>query len=171
MVSGHYYLKVGYDSGTGQKVLNDKESVSEWFRTGPARNQAVGRQIAELTQEFIPGTPCQRSLRGLDKGSGIDLRVQVPSNLQWSFFFSGLDTSKFEVDTCVWLETPTERPYLGRLDENFYIVSGDNGFAAKSSDELGRLGATLAAHDGKWPSGYIAEDMVRVSFRTTPSKL
>lgn len=40
-------------------------------------------------------------------------------------------------------------PYADQLDENLFVVTGGNGSAAKSSDEIGRVGALLAAH-GSW---------------------
>lgn len=42
------------------------------------------------------------------------------------------------------MKTPTNRPYVDQLQKDFYIVTGCNGMAAKSSDEFGRLVAKLA---------------------------
>jgi len=45
-------------------------------------------------------------------------------------------------------ETATEHPYLGFVDDGVAVAIGGNGSAAKSSDELGRLAASLFADDG-----------------------
>lgn len=49
---------------------------------------------------------------------------------------------------CVVTETATEHPYLGFVDDGVAVAIGGNGSAAKSSDELGRLAASLFADDG-----------------------
>jgi sarcosine oxidase len=49
---------------------------------------------------------------------------------------------------CVVTETPTEHPYIGFVDDGIAVAIGGNGSAAKSSDELGRLAATLFSDDG-----------------------
>lgn len=55
------------------------------------------------------------------------------------------------------METPNQRLYVDKLESNLYIATGCNGYAAKSSDEIGRLVATLALTD-KWDCPYPAED-------------
>lgn len=42
---------------------------------------------------------------------------------------------------CIITDTPSGFPYIGKVENNTYIVTGGNGYGAKSSDELGRLGA------------------------------
>jgi sarcosine oxidase len=44
---------------------------------------------------------------------------------------------------CVYTGTPTGHPYIGWVDDGLAVAVGGNGSAAKSSDELGRLAATL----------------------------
>ncbi len=53
---------------------------------------------------------------------------------------------------CVLMVTPSAHPYVGWVDEDdptFAMALAGNGSAAKSSDELGRLGASLIA-TGTW---------------------
>ena len=45
---------------------------------------------------------------------------------------------------CAVSFTATGHPYIGRLDANTTLLTGGNGAAAKSADELGRLGAVAA---------------------------
>ncbi|MGB1655335.1 MAG: NAD(P)/FAD-dependent oxidoreductase [Acidimicrobiales bacterium] len=52
---------------------------------------------------------------------------------------------------CVITGTPTGAPYIGWVDDGVAVAIAGNGSAAKSSDELGRLGATLFS-DAGWDS-------------------
>ena len=49
---------------------------------------------------------------------------------------------------CVITRTPTELPYLGFVEDGIAVAIGGNGSAAKSSDEIGRLAASLFTDDG-----------------------
>lgn len=49
---------------------------------------------------------------------------------------------------CVITETPSGLPYLGFVDDGIAIAIGGNGSAAKSSDEIGRLAASLFTDEG-----------------------
>lgn len=49
---------------------------------------------------------------------------------------------------CVVTGTPSEHPYIGWVGDGVAVALGGNGSAAKSSDELGRLAATLFELDG-----------------------
>ena len=46
-------------------------------------------------------------------------------------------------DSCVVVETPTRRPYVDTVHDQLGVALGGNGYAAKSSDEIGRLAATM----------------------------
>ena len=52
---------------------------------------------------------------------------------------------------CVITGTPTGAPYIGWVDDGVAVAIAGNGSAAKSSDELGRLGSTLFSEAG-WDS-------------------
>lgn len=67
---------------------------------------------------------------------------------------------------CVITDTVTERPYIGKVSDNIYVATGGCGAAAKSSDEIGRLGAELMLNeriiDDAYPQSafkVISEDM------------
>jgi sarcosine oxidase len=53
---------------------------------------------------------------------------------------------------CVITGTSTGMPYIGMVDDGIGVAIAGNGSAAKSSDELGRLGASLFGEVG-WDSG------------------
>jgi sarcosine oxidase len=63
----------------------------------------------------------------------------------------------YETAQCVVTSTDHGYPYVGRIGDGTLCVSvGGNGTAAKSSDELGRLGA-LTVMGEPWPAEYDAE--------------
>ncbi len=47
----------------------------------------------------------------------------------------------YKFDHCVRCETPTLLPYIDMVKPGFGIAAGGNGFAAKSSDEIGKAAA------------------------------
>ena len=53
--------------------------------------------------------------------------------------------------TCAVSKTPTELPYIDMVDERIGVATGGNGLAAKSGDEIGRLGA-LTLLEAAWDS-------------------
>lgn len=58
---------------------------------------------------------------------------------------------------CVVANTPSQLPYVGWIEEGVAVALGGSGSAAKSSDELGRLAATLF-HPGGWNDGELNAD-------------
>lgn len=68
----------------------------------------------------------------------ISLRALLPD-----YELVGLDSSP-----CVITGTATGHPYVGWIDDGLAVALGGNGSAAKSSDELGRLAASLFDDDG-----------------------
>ena len=55
------------------------------------------------------------------------------------------------LDTCAVSKTPSEMPYIDMVDDRVGVATGGNGLAAKSGDEIGRLGA-LTLLGGEWES-------------------
>ncbi|XP_060558103.1 N-methyl-L-tryptophan oxidase-like isoform X1 [Ruditapes philippinarum] len=64
--------------------------------------------------------------------------------------FKGVQFNSWHSDSCVITETPTERPYIDMLHDQLGVAIGGNGYAAKSSDEIGRLAADMI--NGQWNS-------------------
>lgn len=50
----------------------------------------------------------------------------------------------WQVKPCILTDTPTLKPYIGQVSGNLFVAVGGNGYGAKSSDELGRMGALTA---------------------------
>ena len=73
-------------------------------------------------------------------------------------FLQSLPDDRVTLDTCAVSKTPNEMPYIDMLDDRIGVATGGNGLAAKSGDEIGRLGA-LTLLGGEWDS-----DLDRGSF-------
>ena len=54
---------------------------------------------------------------------------------------------------CVTVNTPTGYPFVDWIADGMAVAIGGNGAAAKSSDEIGRLAASLFADPG-WDRSY-----------------
>ncbi|XP_060583335.1 uncharacterized protein LOC132739605 [Ruditapes philippinarum] len=64
--------------------------------------------------------------------------------------FDGVDFKSWQTDSCVITETPTTHPYIDMIHDQLGVAIGGNGFAAKSSDEIGRLGVSMMT--SQWDS-------------------
>ncbi len=51
---------------------------------------------------------------------------------------------------CVVTYTDHGYPYIGHASDRIYVATGGCGSAAKSSNEIGRIGALLVEHEGTW---------------------
>ncbi|XP_069102650.1 monomeric sarcosine oxidase-like [Argopecten irradians] len=63
----------------------------------------------------------------------------------------GIKPLSYHGDHCVITKTPTNRPYIDLVHPSLGVAIGGNGYAAKSSDEIGRIAAMLVLY-GKWDS-------------------
>lgn len=61
----------------------------------------------------------------------------------------GLDAASFGSKPCVVTYTAHDRPYIDQVAEAIYVAAGGCGAAAKSSNEIGRIGALLV-EQGRW---------------------
>ena len=66
---------------------------------------------------------------------------------------------------CVVTNTEAELPFIGFVDDRVIVAVGASGAGAKSSDELGRLAATLASSIG-WNDPTLDSELFRPRFRT-----
>ncbi|XP_045215480.2 uncharacterized protein LOC123565756 [Mercenaria mercenaria] len=64
--------------------------------------------------------------------------------------FKGVKFNSWHADSCVITETPTARPYIDMVHAQLGVAIGGNGYAAKSSDEIGRLAASMVTDN--WDS-------------------
>ncbi|XP_064106398.1 monomeric sarcosine oxidase-like [Macrobrachium nipponense] len=75
----------------------------------------------------------------------------------------GLKVEAVSGDGCITSHTPNEEPFIDVIAEGFGVALGGNRWAAKSSDEIGRLAARLVVLD-EWQSE-IPRERVRVVWR------
>jgi glycine/D-amino acid oxidase-like deaminating enzyme len=68
-----------------------------------------------------------------------------------------LNVLSYQSVPCLLTYTAHGNPYIDKVGQGIYIATGGNGAAAKSSDEIGRLGAVLTATD-IWDSELNRED-------------
>ncbi|XP_052278548.1 LOW QUALITY PROTEIN: uncharacterized protein LOC127877012 [Dreissena polymorpha] len=64
--------------------------------------------------------------------------------------FKDVPMSRWHGDSCVVVETPTNRPYIDMVHAQLGVAIGGNGYAAKSSDEIGRIAAMMMLRE--WDS-------------------
>jgi sarcosine oxidase len=85
----------------------------------------------------------------LRKGSDNDVAAELRDEL--SRIMPDLDLSRWKYMPCATCHTPDARPIIDLVgDGRIGLLIGGNGYAAKSGDALGELGAALM-HGGGWP--------------------
>lgn len=84
-------------------------------------------------------------------------------------FLLGVKLDRYHGDWCVITETQTGRPYIDTIHSQLGVSIGGNGYAAKSSDEIGRIAATMMMKN-IWDST-IPKNVFQVKFRKESCKL
>ncbi|XP_061171965.1 uncharacterized protein LOC133181490 [Saccostrea echinata] len=82
--------------------------------------------------------------------------------------FHGVRFENHHGDACATMVTPGKQPYIDLLSPTLAVALGGNGYAAKSSDEIGRIAADLIL-TSKWTYD-IPKENFKVKFHV-PSKL
>lgn len=75
-------------------------------------------------------------------------------------FVPGISPVGIISNSCATLNTPTRQAYIGQLQEGWGVATGGNGYAAKSSDELGRLAALSLLDKARFESESICGRLV-----------
>lgn len=70
-----------------------------------------------------------------------------------------LTATTLQTKPCVVTYTAHDRPYVDQIDDRVFIAAGGCGSAAKSSNEIGRMGALLV-EQGQWAYDLPAENFV-----------
>jgi sarcosine oxidase len=70
-----------------------------------------------------------------------------------------LTATTLQTKPCVVTYTAHDRPYVDQIDDRLFIAAGGCGSAAKSSNEIGRMGALLV-EQGQWSYDLPAEHFV-----------
>ncbi|XP_062590976.1 uncharacterized protein LOC134252499 [Saccostrea cucullata] len=82
--------------------------------------------------------------------------------------FHGIRFENHHGDACATMVTPGKQPYIDLISPTLAVALGGNGYAAKSSDEIGKIAADLIM-SSKWTYD-IPKENFKVKF-SAPSKL
>nr|XP_011442137.2 N-methyl-L-tryptophan oxidase [Crassostrea gigas] len=85
--------------------------------------------------------------RWFDQGPDAQLTRQMADMI--TSVVKGVKVLSYHGDSCVVDVAPSNRPYIDRIHSQLGIAIAGNGYAAKSSDEIGRLAVELLMN-GKW---------------------
>ncbi len=112
-----------------------------------------------LAERYLDATENDRELSPWFQSDGSrDIADQLKRALHP--MLPGLKVESYSTVPCLITNTAHGKPYIDALDDGrVTLATGGNGYAAKSSDEIGRLAALLCA-TGDWQS-----DMPRDGFR------
>ncbi|KAK3575878.1 hypothetical protein CHS0354_029827 [Potamilus streckersoni] len=142
MPSISYRGKGGKDWFSGYPRNNDDQSVSYYML--PPIKYPDGRYYIKLGHNH---TTIPKSIQTSDEAKrwfceGDPKLVRTIADLIISMF-SGIEPLSIKGDQCVIVETPTVRPYIDMVHSQLGVAIGENGYAAKSSDEIGRIAAAM----------------------------
>lgn len=149
---GNYYLKLGYSEDFRKHYFTRPSEITNWYRSADTE---MAELLASDAKHFIPGI-----VRLERKWMKVCL----------SLLIIGLNVSQYEVDHCAITLTPTELPYIGEAYPGVFVAVGCHGYAAKSSDEIGRLLAVLAS-EGRWDCSEFSADMFQCRYLNSKSTL
>ena len=100
----------------------------------------------------------------LRDGNDNDVATELLDEL--SRIMPGLDLPGWKYMPCATCHTPDARPVIDLIgDGRIGLLSGGNGYAAKSGDALGELGAALM-HGGQWPGPLPRNDLSLARFNS-----
>lgn len=107
-----------------------------------------GRVALKIGGDLRGGTPIEPSeLTAWYRSDGDPVEVAALQECVHGLL-PGVAVHSWAHKPCVVSETPSDHPYIGWVDDRVAVALGGNGAAAKSSDEIGRLAATLFGEQG-----------------------
>jgi sarcosine oxidase len=69
----------------------------------------------------------------------------------------GISIEEVHEKRCIVCYTKHNKPYIGPVDKGLFVAAGGNGYAAMSSDTLGKIAATVLL-EKQFPDGFSAKD-------------
>lgn len=69
----------------------------------------------------------------------------------------GISIEEVHEKRCIVCYTQHNKPYIGPVEKGLFVAAGGNGYAAMSSDKLGKIAATVLLKN-KFPQGFSAKD-------------
>lgn len=125
-------------------------AVLESVYTTPAMVYPDGRSYLKIGGPLYthPLLETPAAMREWFQSPGNPIEIQALSEVLLDLM-PDLRVSGWRSKPCMNTYTPHSYPYVDRLDDGLFVCTGGCGSAAKSSDEIGRIGALLAQH-GRW---------------------
>ncbi|WAQ99396.1 hypothetical protein MAR_023769 [Mya arenaria] len=172
--NGEYVMRVETNGGTvveSRKVLLAAGAYTDFRQLLPGfrLNQLLCPLTVALAEISEQDAAILRSMPSvIYKGDGHpELHPDFPRlpDGQVSYYMlppiqypDGVEVLGWKQDQCVVVETPNDLPYIDTVHTQLGVATGGNGYAAKSSDEIGRIAATMMLRG--WDS-----DIPRDTFR------
>jgi len=141
---------IEYQDKTVRLKLGGARLGSDGGEYGPSREMSSNEEVMEWYQ--TDGSDSSR-----------DEMVELLRG-----FIPNVNPVRIISNSCATLNTPTRQAYIGELSEGWGVATGGNGYAAKSSDELGRLAALSLLDKPKFDSEFICGKSVSDVFRPVP---
>ena len=88
-------------------------------------------------------------------GDGNDNRPVLEKALK--AILPGISIQEVHEKRCIVCYTKHNKPYIGPIQKGLFVAAGGNGYAAMSSDTLGKIAATVLLEDD-FPTGFSAKD-------------
>mmetsp|Transcript_15659 Transcript_15659/g.49004 ORF Transcript_15659/g.49004 Transcript_15659/m.49004 type:complete len:430 (+) Transcript_15659:19-1308(+) len=135
------YVKIGHGT-IFERPLATEDEARAWYEPtfAETRDDSYARcRLAALLTRLLDSAPTTTTSTSDDEERNVVVRCVIP-------------------------KTPTKRPYLHRFSKRLACCVGCNGYAAKSSDELGRLASRLLMTDQDDYGPNIPPDAFRIVF-------
>ena len=110
-LGGAYLDSRGNEFGPNRE-MHDHAEMIEWYQSNGT--EEAKQDMEKMLRSIVPNVEPRTTRHSINK---------IISN------------------SCVTLNTPTRQAYIGKIEDGWSVATGGNGYAAKSSDELGRLAA------------------------------
>lgn len=125
-------------------------SVLESVYTTPAMPYPDGRSYLKIGGPLFthPLLETPAAMREWFQSPGNPIEIQALCEVLLDLM-PDLRVSGWRSKPCMNTYTAHGYPYVDRLDDGMFVCTGGCGSAAKSSDEIGRMGALLVQH-GRW---------------------
>lgn len=130
--------------------LLDHERLDDVYIV-PPRHYPDGRRLIKMggshrdAARFVTDEAKRQWMAGRDADELLPTMREVLQSILHRTHFLG-----FEMKPCLIADTSTGLPFVDRVSDGVYVALGGNGHAAKSSDAIGELAATLVVNDGTW---------------------
>jgi sarcosine oxidase len=129
--------------------LSDHPTYDDLYLVPPTRYpDGTVRAKLGATRRTHLDLPTAQDKRAWMRGD--DHRAELPElRALLEDLVPGMRATAWSTRPCLITETPSDLPYVDHLAPGLVVAAGGNGYAAKSANAIGRLGADLLA-SGRW---------------------